>query len=63
MRVCWYVGTDQTWWLIFWLVDIIVHTATSIVSDILSNLIDALGQRRKISGKETYFLHASPPDT
>ena len=41
------------------LVDIIVHTASSIDSNIASYLINALSQRRKVSGEETYFIHVS----
>lgn len=45
------------------LVDIVVHTASSAVPDHARNLIRALGQRRKHSGNEVYYIHvcrASP---
>ncbi|KAI0149688.1 NAD(P)-binding protein [Hypoxylon sp. NC0597] len=40
-------------------IDIIVHTASSMNSRLASNLIKALGQRRKASGEETFFVHSS----
>ncbi|KPM43739.1 hypothetical protein AK830_g2771 [Neonectria ditissima] len=40
-------------------IDIILHTASSHEPHIVSHLIQALGQRRKITGKETYFIHTS----
>ncbi|KAI0837093.1 NAD(P)-binding protein [Hypoxylon sp. FL0890] len=40
-------------------IDIIVHTASSSNSRLASNLIKVLGQRRKVSGNETYFIHSS----
>ena len=49
--------TRQTTHLV--LVDIIVHTASSSDSNVVSHLIKALGQRRKISGKEAYFIHVA----
>lgn len=42
------------------LVDIVVHTASSMEPRLASNLIDALGHRRKASGEEMYFIHVSP---
>jgi hypothetical protein len=38
---------------------VIVHTASAIDSRIVSALIEALGQRRELSGEETYFIHVS----
>ncbi|KAI1414112.1 NAD(P)-binding protein [Hypoxylon sp. FL1857] len=40
-------------------IDIVVHTASSMNSRLASNLIKALGQRRKASGNEVYFIHSS----
>ncbi|KAF2251858.1 NAD(P)-binding protein [Trematosphaeria pertusa] len=40
-------------------IDIVVHTASAIDGRIPSHLIKALGQRRKVSGEETYFIHSS----
>ncbi|KAI1459922.1 NAD(P)-binding protein [Annulohypoxylon moriforme] len=40
-------------------IDIVIHTASSADSRLTSNLIRALGQRRKDSGKEVYFIHSS----
>ncbi|KAE8451665.1 hypothetical protein EG329_003122 [Mollisiaceae sp. DMI_Dod_QoI] len=40
-------------------IDIIIHTASSAVPSHVSNLIKALGRRRQIGGKETYFIHSS----
>ncbi|KAI0384227.1 NAD(P)-binding protein [Hypomontagnella monticulosa] len=40
-------------------IDIVVHTASSTNSPLVSHLIKALGQRRKESGKEVYFVHSS----
>ncbi|KAI2463184.1 NAD(P)-binding protein [Annulohypoxylon bovei var. microspora] len=40
-------------------IDMIIHTASSANSRLASHLIKALGQRRKASGKETYFIHSS----
>ncbi|KAK4043107.1 NAD(P)-binding protein [Parachaetomium inaequale] len=38
-------------------IDIVVHTASSIVSSLAENLIRALGRRRQATGRETYFVH------
>ncbi|KAK7409299.1 hypothetical protein QQX98_008539 [Neonectria punicea] len=40
-------------------IDIILHTARSHDPQIVSNLIQALGERRKETGNETYFIHTS----
>ncbi|KAH8690119.1 hypothetical protein BGW36DRAFT_433072 [Talaromyces proteolyticus] len=40
-------------------IDMVVHTASSILADIPILLIQALGQRRQVSGKQTYFIHSS----
>ncbi|KAI1378883.1 NAD(P)-binding protein [Hypoxylon crocopeplum] len=40
-------------------IDIIVHTASSSDSSLASHLINSLGQRRKVSGEQTYFIHSS----
>ncbi|PSN64073.1 NAD(P)-binding protein [Corynespora cassiicola Philippines] len=40
-------------------IDVVVHTASSVVTDLATNLIRGLGHRRKIAGKETYFIHSS----
>lgn len=44
------------------LVDIVVHTASSRFPTMVSYMIKALGQRRQVSGKETYFIHVSQLD-
>lgn len=41
------------------LVEVVVHTASATDSSAISALIEALGQRRKSSGEETYFVHVS----
>lgn len=41
------------------LVDIVVHTASSMVPKIALHLIRSLGRRRKATGNETYFIHVS----
>ncbi|KAL9083685.1 MAG: hypothetical protein Q9165_008413 [Trypethelium subeluteriae] len=43
-------------------IDIIIHTASAVDTQIVSGLIKALGQRRKLSGKEVYFVHVSQLD-
>ncbi|KAF2792902.1 NAD(P)-binding protein [Melanomma pulvis-pyrius CBS 109.77] len=40
-------------------IDIVVHTASSIVGSLALNLIKALGQRREVSGDQVYFIHSS----
>ncbi|OKL63856.1 hypothetical protein UA08_01113 [Talaromyces atroroseus] len=40
-------------------IDIVVHTATAIDGHAVSALIKALGQRRQLSGEETYYIHSS----
>ncbi|KAE9369113.1 hypothetical protein N431DRAFT_469047 [Stipitochalara longipes BDJ] len=40
-------------------IDIVIHAASSMDSGLASHLIKALGQRRKNSGVETYFIHSS----
>ncbi|KAF2803422.1 NAD(P)-binding protein [Mytilinidion resinicola] len=40
-------------------IDIVVHIASSIDSRVVSHLITALGQRRKASGEEVFFIHSS----
>ncbi|KAH7016148.1 uncharacterized protein B0I36DRAFT_277426 [Microdochium trichocladiopsis] len=40
-------------------IDIIIHTASSAVPSHVSNLVKALGRRRQVGGKETYFIHSS----
>ncbi|KAI2628092.1 NAD(P)-binding protein [Hypomontagnella submonticulosa] len=40
-------------------IDIVVHTASSTNPRLASHLIKALGQRRKDSEKEVYFIHSS----
>ncbi|KAI1448839.1 NAD(P)-binding protein [Annulohypoxylon stygium] len=40
-------------------IDMVIHTANSANWQLVSYLIKALGQRRKVSGKETYFIHSS----
>lgn len=44
---------------LFFVVDMVVHTAGNIDSGMLSSLIHALGQRRRASGRETFFIHVS----
>jgi len=41
------------------LVDIVIHIASCMDARFASHLIKALGQRRKINGKEAYFIHVS----
>ena len=38
-------------------VDIVIHTASSYDTILESHLIKALGERRKLSGNATYFIH------
>ncbi|KAI0173199.1 NAD(P)-binding protein [Hypoxylon sp. FL1284] len=40
-------------------IDIVIHTTSSRHPHIMPPLINALGRRREISGKETYLIHAS----
>ncbi|KAF2117978.1 hypothetical protein BDV96DRAFT_611553 [Lophiotrema nucula] len=40
-------------------IDIVVHTASAIDTNIVSALIDGLGLRREATGKATYFIHTS----
>lgn len=40
-------------------VDIVVHAAGVVDSRMVENLIGALGERRKRTGNETYFVHVS----
>lgn len=40
-------------------IDIVVHTASSIVGTLASNLIKALDERRKESGVDVSFIHVS----
>lgn len=40
-------------------VDLVVHTATSMDARQPSNLINALGERRKLTGEDKYFIHVS----
>ncbi|KAI8623861.1 NAD(P)-binding protein [Xylariaceae sp. FL1651] len=40
-------------------IDIVVHTASSIDPSLAVNLINALGKRRVITGKDTYYIHSS----
>ncbi|KAI1087270.1 NAD(P)-binding protein [Rostrohypoxylon terebratum] len=40
-------------------IDMVIHTANSANWNLVSYLIKALGQRRKTSGRETYFIHSS----
>lgn len=58
MRVRWNIKTIRPGYLRF-LVDIIVHTASSSDPRLVSHLIKALGQRRKVSKEKTYFIHVS----
>ncbi|KAH9207067.1 hypothetical protein DL95DRAFT_468991 [Leptodontidium sp. 2 PMI_412] len=39
--------------------DLVIHTASSMDTRQLSALISGLGQRRKITGEETYFIYTS----
>lgn len=41
-------------------VDLVVHTATSMDTRQPSNLINALGQGRKLTGEDKYFIHVGP---
>jgi hypothetical protein len=38
-------------------IDIVIHTASSIVGTLASNLIKALGERRKDGGVDVFFIH------
>ncbi|KAI1356801.1 hypothetical protein F5Y01DRAFT_265861 [Xylaria sp. FL0043] len=40
-------------------IDIVVHTASSIDARLALHLVSALGKRRGITGKDTYFIHSS----
>ncbi|KAH6658326.1 hypothetical protein BKA67DRAFT_211262 [Truncatella angustata] len=40
-------------------IDVVVHTASSFDMSLVSPLITALGRRRKITGKEAYFVQSS----
>ncbi|KAJ4258151.1 hypothetical protein NW762_008292 [Fusarium torreyae] len=40
-------------------IDIVVHTAGSMFPVMLSNLLNALGERRRTSGAKTYLIHSS----
>ncbi|KAL0941547.1 nad dependent epimerase dehydratase family protein [Colletotrichum truncatum] len=40
-------------------IDIIVHTAGAVDPRPISNLVKGLGDRRKIKGQDTYFIHTS----
>jgi hypothetical protein len=40
-------------------VDIIVHAASSTAKLYSENLIKALGERRKVTGRDVYFVHVS----
>ncbi|KAI4863797.1 NAD(P)-binding protein [Hypoxylon rubiginosum] len=40
-------------------IDIVVHTASSRDPSLITHIIKALGRRREVSGKETYFIHSS----
>ncbi|KAF4979131.1 hypothetical protein FZEAL_4621 [Fusarium zealandicum] len=40
-------------------IDIVVHTAGAVDARMPSNLISALGQRRRVSGSEIYYIHSS----
>ncbi|PVH74920.1 NAD(P)-binding protein [Cadophora sp. DSE1049] len=40
-------------------IDLVVHTATSMDTRQPSNLISALGQSRKLTGEDKYFIHTS----
>ena len=40
-------------------IDIVIHTASSISVTLASNLIKALGERRKDSGTDVSFIHVS----
>ncbi|CAG9939610.1 unnamed protein product [Clonostachys rosea f. rosea IK726] len=40
-------------------VDIVIHTAGAILPQMAINLIKALGERRRVSGIETHYIHTS----
>jgi saccharopine dehydrogenase-like NADP-dependent oxidoreductase len=40
-------------------IDIVIHAASSIVGTLASNLIKALGERRKDGGVDVSFIHVS----
>ncbi|CRG90930.1 hypothetical protein PISL3812_07977 [Talaromyces islandicus] len=40
-------------------IDIVIHTASSMVPQYASSLIQALGERRRVSGNDVYFFHVS----
>ncbi|KAK7409252.1 hypothetical protein QQX98_008562 [Neonectria punicea] len=40
-------------------IDLVLHTAGAVDSRMASNIIDALGQRRRVNGTKTYYIHSS----
>lgn len=43
----------------YFLVDIIIHTASSMAPQLASSLIRALGESHRVSGNDAYFIHVS----